>query len=412
MDRELSRVRLGFQDRSLIQEICYGTLRWRDTLDWIIDRNTRVRPPDPPARIVLRVGIYQLLFLDRVPPHAALNETVEAARQLELGPQTGFINAVLRNCARAAESLRAEIEQLKKSNPALGWSHPAWLVDRWSQVLSPAELQALLAWNNTPAVTYARVNTLKADPAELIESWRNDNVEYDFTRWDWTPENLVFLLRRHPALEKLKSFRDGWFYVQDPSTLMSVSMLQPRPGERILDFCSAPGGKATYIAQLLDNDGRVIAFEPDDRRRARLRQNCERLGADVEPVAPGQLTGRDPFDAALVDAPCSNTGVLRRRLDARWRLRPADIQRSRQLQLRLLVQAIDSVRPGGRVVYSTCSLEPEENQQVVSEVLASRPDVTMVRERLLHPARDGVDGAYAALLIRQSHRPGGAPAGT
>ena len=398
VDRELGHVRLPAADRGLVQELCYGTVRWQVTLDWLIERRTpRHRPPHP-VQLLARLGLYQLFWLDRVPDHAAVNETVEAARTFDFAGQAGFLNALLRGYTREADATRQLLQDLRTSDPALGWSHPRWLVDRWAARLSPAELQTFLAWNNTPAVNYARVNAIKADTGRLIETWRNEGVDYDFTRWEWVPENLVFRLRRHPPLERLESFGRGWYYIQDPSTVLSVALLEPRPGERLLDLCAAPGGKTTLIAQWLDNDGVIVATEPDARRRRRLQENCDRLGADVKVGVATDPEAAGPFDAVLVDAPCSNTGVLRRRLEARWRLQPAELVRSQLQQIELLADAARRLRPGGRLVYSTCSVEPEENADVVKAFLAAHPGYRLTRSRQLDPARDGVDGAYVACL--------------
>lgn len=403
MDREVASSRLNAADRALLQELCYGCVRWRATLDWLIERRTRERP-SPAVNAVLHIGLYQLFWLDRIPDHAAVHATVEVAHSLDLGMQTGFVNALLRNYLRDADATRAELTQLKVSDPATGWSHPRWLVDRWTAQYGAADTQALLAWNNTPAGVFARVNTLKTDAGQVIQAWRNEGVDYSFTRFDWTAENLVYHLRRHPPLTKLKSFADGWFYVQDPSTLMAVALLDPQPGEEILDFCAAPGGKATFIAQCIDNDGVVVATEPDHRRRQRLQENCHRLAADVTVVDLEDPRAEGPFDAILLDAPCSNTGVLRRRVDARWRLTPDELNRCKAQQLALFDQALKRLRPGGRIVYSTCSIEPEENELCVQAALTNHPGTTTEAMRQLHPVKDKVDGAFAA-RIRLAEKP-------
>ena len=400
VDRELAATRLPSLDRGLVQEICYGCIRWRQTLDWLIDRQARFRPPGPEARVFLRLGLYQLFWLDRVPPHAAVHETVEAAHALDRGPFVGFLNALLRAYTRTLEETRAELTALKTKDPALGWSHPRWLVERWRQALSAEALQKLLEWNNSPAPLYARINTLKTDAGRVIEAWRREGVDYNFTHFDWIGENLVFEWRRHPPIERLKSYADGSFYVQDPSTLLAVALLDPQPGESILDLCAAPGGKTTFIAQRLDNDGRVVASEPDPRRRRRLHENCERLAADVTVLAPDDPRAQGPFDRVLVDAPCSNTGVLRRRLDARWRLEPGEIRRCQSRQAHVIAEGLRRLRPGGRLVYSTCSLEPEENAGAIRAALGAHPGLVLESERTLHPATDRVDGAYAARLLR------------
>lgn len=398
LNRELASTRLHAPDRALVQELCYGVVRWRSTLDWLIQRRAHQRTAAPDAQVLMRLGLYQLFWLDRIPAHAAVHETIEAGKALQLQASSGFINALLRNYLREADATRAALRELQTTDPATGWSHPRWLVDRWKARLKPEELTKLLEWNNAPASVFARINTLKADAAQVIEAWRNEGVQYDFGRWDWIGENLVFHLRKHPPLEKLQSFNQGWFYVQDPSTLLAVHLLGPQPGEKLLDLCAAPGGKATMIAQTVDNDATLIAVEPDAKRRARLQENCDRLGADIRAVPPTDPLTAGPFDAILVDAPCSNSGVLRRRLDVRWRLMPGDIERCRKVQLEILQSAWPRVRPGGRLVYSTCSVEPEENEELLVAFLAKEPTAKLRKTRFLHPARDGVDGAFAARL--------------
>lgn len=399
--------RLSPADRSLLLELVCGAVRWQETLDRLIGARTAGRPQTPPVRVLLRLGLYQLFWLDRVPAYAAISETVELVRRHGLGPQAGFVNAVLRAYDRERETTRRQLEGWKHSDPALGWSHPHWLVDRWIRRWGSQRTTGLLEWNNTPARTFARLNTLRADAGRVLEQWRAEDVEYDFGRWDWIPENLVFVLKTHPPLEHLPSFRQGCFYVQDPSTLLAVRLLDPQPGDRVLDACAAPGGKATFIAQLMRNEGRLRAEDTSNERLERLAANCARLGATcVEPhrVEPGAGT-RPPgtaetFDRALVDVPCSNTGVIRRRADLRWRIRPAELERLALEQQALLAGAAQRVRPGGVLVYSTCSLEPEENRDQVQRFLAATPGFQLEQERELLPFVDGVDGAYVARLVR------------
>jgi len=201
----------------------------------------------------------------------------------------------------------------------------------------------------------------------------------------------------------LPSFMAGQFYVQDPSTLLAVRELDPQPGESILDLCSAPGGKTTHIAQQMGNQGSILATDESSGRLDLLVENCERLGVTCV-TARSTLKGEIPtaaFDRVLVDSPCSNTGVLRRRIQLRWRLRPEELDRLSRVQLRLLVQAASAVRPGGRLVYSTCSLEAEENGTVIERFLEQNPAFQLLRTTQLHPAIDGVDGAFVATLERR-----------
>jgi 16S rRNA (cytosine967-C5)-methyltransferase len=391
-------------DRALCQELVYGVTRWRDLLDWLIDRKAAGRKQLPAVRNILRLGLYQLFWLDRVPDHAVVYEAVEQTREAGWAAQSGFVNALLRTCARERESLRAEMEVLRREDLALGWSHPVWLVDRWVRRWGEVACRGLLEWNNRPAEVFARVNTLRTDAGRLLERWRlQENVEYDFCRADWLEESLVFRLRSHPVLGGLGSFRDGWFYVQDPSTLLAVAVLDPRPGERILDLCAAPGGKVSAIAQRVRDEALVVARDTSEGRLAMLRENLARLGATgvtVERSRPDRerLRGDLQFDRVLVDAPCSNTGVIRRRVEVRWRIDEMELARLQAAQADLLRLAAAQLRPGGMLVYSTCSLESEENQDRVRAFLAAAPGFRLELERELLPFRDGVDGAYVAQL--------------
>jgi 16S rRNA (cytosine967-C5)-methyltransferase len=468
LERALARTRLSPVNRALCQELVSGVVRWQAALDWLIARKTDGREQKPGLQNLLRLGLYQIFWLNRIPEHAAVHETVELAKRGGFGSQAGFVNAVLRGYLREAEATKRLLAELKISQPALGWSHPEWLIARWQKRWGARKTAQLLEWNNTPPKTYARVSNLKfggasvpanrlvsglAPPTEsgvhgvtrptlkntgdLLAQWRDENVEYDFVRRDWLEENLVFELKSHPPLASLTSFRNGWFYIQDPSTLLAVTELNPWPGETILDFCAAPGGKTTFIAQLMNNQGRIVAQDVSEERLKLVRENCTRLGVTcVEfcrsrgDAAQNQLAicdlrftnppeerarkssivnpksnrpsaiGHLQFDGILVDAPCSNTGVMRRRVDLRWRIQPEEVSRLQQTQLTLLEQATPKLKPGGVLVYSTCSLEPEENSEVVKEFLRGHEEFKLEIERELLPFVDDVDGAFVARLKR------------
>ena len=462
-------------DRGLCHELVCGVVRWQATLDCLIARKTAPgREQRPALQNLLRLGLYQIFWLDRIPPHAAVHETVEQARRSGYGAQAGFINAVLRGYLREAGEIKKILADMKTSQPALGWSHPEWLVEKWRKDFGDEKSRRLLEWNNTPPKTFARFNPLTRErrlpagefpggemPAgsrcsreagDLLTRWRDEGVEYDFFTRDWTGENLVFELKSHPPLNSLPSFRDGWFYLQDPSTLLAVRELDAQPGETILDLCAAPGGKATFMAQLMDNTGKIVAQDISPDRLKLIRENCVRLGVScVEaqlsefvrphpdplpqerekqlaasvsslavvanptqdftrtrqsfpPLPGGEGRGEGGskhislFDRILIDAPCSNTGVMRRRVDLRWRISPEEILRLQKKQRELLQQAGTKLKPGGVLVYSTCSLEPEENSEVVNQFLAANTSFKLETERQLLPFSDNVDGAYVARL--------------
>jgi 16S rRNA (cytosine967-C5)-methyltransferase len=462
LETALATARLSPADRGLCHELVCGVIRWQATLDCLIARKTDPARQQRPALVnLLRLGLYQIFWLDRIPPHAAVHETVELAKNSGYASQAGFINAVLRGYLRETDDIRKILADMKVSQPALGWSHPEWLVERWRRQFGEEPTRQLLAWNNCPPKTFARVNALKfrvsepekapasgrppfKDAGDLLTRWREENVEYDFLTRDWTGENLMFELKSHPPLGGLGSFRDGWFYVQDPSTLLAPVLLDVQPGETIADLCAAPGGKTTFMAQLMNNQGTIVASDVDANRLKLVKENCARLGVTCVELSASQreeaqlpnqqstlrsppsavllqrtgatedgsatpsrglagnrqsaISNRQFVDRILVDAPCSNTGVMRRRVDLRWRIQATEIERLCATQLALLKQAAPMLSPGGVLVYSTCSLEPEENSGVVKQFLAAHPDFKLEAERQLLPFADGVDGAYVAKL--------------
>ena len=433
----LGNAQLSSADRGLCQEIVYGVIRWQAALDWLIARKTGGREQKPALQNLLRLGLYQIFWLDRIPPHAAVHETVEQTKRAGYHTQAGLINAVLRAYLREFDEIKKILADMKISQPALGWSYPDWLVEKWRVNFGDEKMRQLLEWNNTPPKTFARANALKFrscrpvlrspargteggreeaptksaignpqsamdlnDPGDLLIRWSEEGVEYDPITRDWTGENLAFELKSHPPLNSLGSLRDGWFYIQDPSTLLAPILLDPPPGENILDMCAAPGGKTTFLAQLMNNKGKIIAADISPDRLKLIRDNCARLGVNiVEPVLSAAFNLQpSTFNLVLIDAPCSNTGVMRRRVDLRWRITAEEILRLQKTQLDLLNQAATKLKPGGTLIYSTCSLEPEENTEVVKQFLAAQPNFKLETERQLLPFTDGVDGAYVAKL--------------
>jgi 16S rRNA (cytosine967-C5)-methyltransferase len=396
LENELARRSLTPPDRALCQELVYGIVRWQTTLDWLAARKTGDRPQNAGLRLLLHLGLYQLFWLQRIPNHAAVHETVELAKQSGFRAQAGFLNAVLRGYTRERDATILQLEKLKQSDPALGYSHPAWLVERWQARWGAAQTAQLLQWNNTPPPIYARPNLLKTDFAGLTAAWRLEGVDFVERHWDWTGRNVMFELKSHPPLLHCNSFQRGFFYVQDPGTLLAVNELDAQPGETILDMCAAPGGKTAYIAQRMQNRGRIAARDNQPARLKLVRENCARLGLTCVEFSD---SGTPPlFDRILVDAPCSNTGVLRRRVDLRWRIKPGEIERLRQTQQALLEQAAAQLKAGGILVYSTCSLEEEENESVTRDFLEGHADFKLERQRQLLPFVEGVDGAYVARM--------------
>jgi 16S rRNA (cytosine967-C5)-methyltransferase len=397
LERALAGVPLAPADRGLCHELVFGCVRHQAALDWLIARKTDGRPQKLVLTVLLRLGLYQIFWLDRIPGHAAVNESVELAKRNGFNTQAGFINAILRGYLRELDATQKLLAELKIKQPSVGFSHPDWLVEKWRATFGDDATLQLLEWNNTPPKTFARVNKLKLGAAALLDQWREELVGFAVVAREWTGDNLAFELQSHPPLAFLKSFLAGGFYIQDPSTLLAVCALDPQPGETILDLCAAPGGKTTFIAQLMNNTGKIIAHDTPERVKL-ITENCTRLGVtNVEAVSTFNFQ-LSTFDRVLVDAPCSNTGVLRRRVDLRWRVTAEEIARLRATQVDLLALAASMLKPGGVLVYSTCSLEPEENSSVVKDFLAEHPQFKLESERQLTPFTDTVDGAFVARL--------------
>jgi len=372
-------------DRAFVTELFYGILRNLTLLDFWIDtlRSGRL---DHNARDLLRLGIYQLFFL-KTPEHAAVHQTVELAGMRA----RSLVNAVLRSALRKKEEL---VEMANAQDLSVRTSHPQFLIDRWTKNLGPEKTAALCEWNNQPASIYARINLLKISVDEFV--LEHPDVEP-------APQRQNFVRLTSIPNEALEL---GHCYIQDPSTAASSVLLEPKPGERVLDACAAPGGKTAYLAELMKNDGFIFACDRDLGRIRTMQENLERLGVSVAQCAQHDWASSDPppgavaFDRILVDAPCSNTGVMRRRVDVRWRLAADDFLRMQEEQLRILRATILLLKPGGLLVYSTCSIEPEENEEIVRLLTQEFSFLKLVEQVALFPFRDGFDGAFAAKLVR------------
>jgi 16S rRNA (cytosine967-C5)-methyltransferase len=389
---------LATRDRALVTELFYGCLRQRTALDWLLAQKAE-RKPKPEIAALARLGLYQLFFLDRVPAHAAVNSTVELAKRATSERLGGFLNGLLRNALRDRAALASSLQ--RQPLPVRG-SHPDWLVARWLARYGDADTRALLEWNNRPPKIFARVNTLRSTADALLAKWQAAGIEAQPVN---TPPCAlpVIELRAADSAERLPGFVEGEFYIQDPSTLPAVELIGAQPGERVLDVCAAPGGKTTCLAQLMQNRGEIVAEDSSAERLKQVVANCARLGVTCATIRQSRANDATEtwFDRVLVDAPCSNTGVLRRRVDARWRLRGEDIARLAAEQLALLQSAARRVKRGGALVYSTCSLEPEENRGVVEAFLKSNAEFSLDRCVETFPPRDGVDGAFAARFARK-----------
>jgi len=383
----LANADLSLSDRAFVLELFYGVLRNLTLLDFWIDcvRSSRI---ERSVRDVLRLGFYQI-FLLKTPEHAAVHETVAIAAK----KQRSIVNAVLRTAIRQRNELFVDAN----TQPLfVRTSHPQFLVERWQQRFGAEYTEELCKWNNRPARIYGRINRIKIDPERFLRLYPDSRL---------LPGNPDFVELNVLPTAALDS---GHCYIQDPGTAIACQLLDPKPGEKILDACAAPGGKTAYLAQLMNNRGLIIACDRDHKRLQILKDNIGRLGTTIVRVVrhnwtrdhpPDEILSVAPFDRVLLDAPCTNTGVMRRRIDVRWRLRPEDFSRMSSEQLTIARAVLRLLKPGGTLVYSTCSLEAEENEQVVRQLLAEPLAPGLKAEKESLPFRDGFDGAYAARFV-------------
>ena len=381
---ELSReFRLSPPDRGLAQELLYGTIRNLYLLDELVDRFRR-GSIKPLTQNLLRLGLYQL-FKTQIAEHAAVNETVDLARKHE----RSLVNAILRNAQRQKAALLVEIENWPLEDR---FSHPDFLIKRWLKQYDTPTVEALCEWNNQPAPVYARINPLARDQ-EALNRVRAETEPYLIG-----PEYPGFF--RVSGAPDPEWIREGLLYVQDPGTLHACQLLDPKPGETVLDACAAPGGKTAILAAMMENQGQLVATDNSVPRLEQMRENFHRLAVENVEVQQAEWNAPDhgghtfpTFDAILLDVPCSNSGVMRRRVDVRWRIQERDIERQAANQSAILKSVARLLKPGGRLVYSTCSIDRAENEAVVE---ASGLQIKSLVSSL--PWRDGYDGAFAALL--------------
>lgn len=391
--------------RAFIMEVVLGVVRHYGSLRWLLQR-CATRPPDPAAAAAVYVGFYELLFMDNTPAFAAVNEAVVAARRLGGERAARFANALLRRCAQYRTVWLAELE---RQPPPIRLSHPADLYDRWVRQFGQFNALRLCQWDNERPTVAVHPLSPRATVPALLARFRAAGVAAEPHPFD--PARFI-RLPHGVAVADLPGFADGDFYAQDPATAVAVDLLDPRSGESVLDACAAPGGKTLLIAERMGGRGRLVAADVHEDRVALLRENLARTGHDEVCVVRADastatletfrraLGDAGAFDAVLLDVPCSNTGVIRRRPDARWNFSRARLARLRALQERLLERAARWVHPGGRLVYSTCSLEPEEDEELILSWTKRHPEWTAVRARKLFPPDTQTDGAYVALLKR------------
>jgi 16S rRNA (cytosine967-C5)-methyltransferase len=395
IEAEMRSDEMNELDKGLMNEIVTGVIRWKMKLDWVLTGffHGNFTKAETNIKNALRVALYQIQYLDRVPHPAAVNEAVEFIKRLRGQKAADLVNAVLRNIIRNLDNIRyPDPEEDRVRHLAVIESHPQWMTRRWVDRFGYDEAKRLMEANNSIPDLSLRVNRTKADLAYFLSLLEKHQIQYQRSKY------IDYFVRvQHMAgIGSSELFQQGYFALQDESAGISVLLLDPKPGERIIDLCSAPGGKTTFAGELMKNQGEIIAVDRYETRLNLVRNACRRLGiTNVHPVADdGTTISVPPADKVLVDAPCSGFGVLSKKPDAKWQRDIDDIQKLARLQSALLDNAARLVRGGGALVYSTCTIECEENLDQIKDFLQRHSEFSIEpANAFVHEDLIGVDGS-------------------
>ncbi len=410
----IEKAELCGRDVAFVKELCYGVQQWKLRLDATISRfsSVKLKKLSPYVLSILRLGLYQLFFMDKIPESAAVNESVKLAGRYAK-PSRGFINAVLRRAAREGEQLPQG-----ESDEALSvrYSHPAVLVRWMRKQFGNEKAKEILEENNQPSPLFARVNTLKTTREALLCNLEQAGVLVG--AGPWSDSSIVF---ESGSVSQLAAYQEGMFTVQDQSAQLAALVLSPKPGQRVFDVCAAPGGKTTHLAELMQNKGTILALDIYEKRLATVTEHANRLGLSIittKVADAGEFAIDGQADKILVDAPCSGLGVIRRRPDLKYKNELTDFEALQETQLRILSHCADLLKPGGEMVYSTCTINPGENENLVQRFLKQHKNFSLmpVQNQSLtgkaaellsggmatfYPQQAGGDGFFIAKLIKE-----------
>ena len=394
LHQTIEKYKLDVKDRGLLTEITYGTLQHKLTLDYYLEPFIHGKV-DLWVRWLLRMSLYQMHYLSRIPAHAAVNEAVEIAKRRGHKGIASMVNGILRSILR--EGVRST-NDIKDPNErlAIETSHPQWLVDRWVESYGYEETAEMLRENNIPPVQTVRVNTTKATVENVLTTLEREGVKA--VRSEVMPE-CVHLQTGQAA--RTAAFRHGLITIQDESSMLPANVLNPQPGMKVLDMCAAPGGKTTHMAEKMQNEGSILAMDLHPKKLDLIEENTARLGLEIVQTAPvdgrkaASFLPKESFDAVLVDAPCSGLGVMRRKPDIKYTKREEDLESLQTIQLAILDNAAQVLKAGGRLVYSTCTVDKQENEGTVEAFLSQHPEMeseslTNLPEKLLAKQNNGM----------------------
>jgi len=423
INKKLADSNLSTLDRAFITELVYGSLKWKLTIDYIIKRfsSVRIKKLSPWILNILRLGVYQLIYMDKIPQSAACNESVKLAKRYGHSASSRYVNAVLRNIARS----RDKIDYPNKNKDyslylSVKYSHPEWMVKSWLNLFGESFTEELVKSNNEQAPLTIRVNTLKTNKEELRCELNKEGFSTKNTKYI---ENAL-IIDNPSSIIKMETFKNGLFQVQDESSMLVAKVLDPKPGEFVIDVCSAPGGKATHIGQLMQNRGQIIARDIHDHKIKLIKDAALRLGIDIIRAEVFDASREDlklaqKADCVLVDAPCTGFGIIRRKPDIKWTRNAEDLDEIIKIQEKILKASSSYVKPGGVLVYSTCTIEPKENEEMVKSFLKDNREFeledisSLIPEGLkkdtakegyiqLYTNVDGIDGFFISKMRKRS----------
>lgn len=417
MEHELEDSELSFLDKSLLTELVNGVIRWRGKLDWVLtgfyfgdyQKNLNI------VKNAMRVALYQIQFLDKIPLYASVNEAVELVKRLQGEKTAGMVNGVLRNIARNLEGVRYPVkEEDIVYYYSVIYSHPRWMVKRWLDRFGESETEKLLQRNNLRPHVPVRINMLKYSPRDFLFYLRENNIYHYHSQFSENSFNIKVPGR---SVFSMELFQEGKITVQDTSATLATRLAAPVAGHTVLDLCAAPGGKSFYLAELMNDSGRVIAIDKYPSKLNFINKGAERLGLkSIETIAGDseEISLEVQPDIVFADVPCSGLGTLSKKPDIKWKREREDITQLAEIQTKILENASNYIKPGGVIIYSTCTIETEENEDIINEFLKRHPEFELdPAEKYLPEAvcEDGymktlphihkIDGAFAARLVRK-----------
>ncbi|WP_010252404.1 16S rRNA (cytosine(967)-C(5))-methyltransferase RsmB [Acetivibrio cellulolyticus] len=423
LNKYLEDKALSGLDKAFITELVYGTLKWRLSIDYIIDQfsSVKINKLSPWILNILRLGVYQIVYMSKIPESAACNESVNLAKRYGHSASSRYVNAMLRNVARSKNKIvYPDRNKDLISYLSIKYSHPDWMVKKWLDRFGESFTEELLKSNNETAPLTVRVNSLKTTREELENTLKKEGFETESAKYI---ENAL-TINNPSSLTKMEAFVKGFFQVQDESSMMVGRIFDPKPGEFIVDVCSAPGGKTTHIAELMGNRGQIIARDIHEHKIRLINEASSRLGidiikAEIFDASEQDASLTDKADRVLVDAPCTGLGIIRRKPDIKWARNSNDLNEIVKLQEKILNASSKYVKPGGVLVYSTCTIEPQENEEMVKKFLKDNKEYTMedISKQLpdglvkdttkdgyiqLYTNRDGIDGFFISKMRKRS----------